>query len=361
VDAFTAIPFARLRQQQRPLKFAFIRIVTVFINIMANLFFLLLCPWLLKNNPDSSWLFFYDPSVGVGYAFISNLIASLAGLLLLKAEILQLRWRFDRALLRQMLSYAWPVLVIGLAGMVNEVLDKILLKYLLPDRGTAMAQLGVYGANYKLAVLLTLFIQMFRFAAEPFFFAQAKEANAKEIYAAVMKYFVIFGLFIFLGVMLFLDVVKYLIGPAYHEGLGVVPIVLAANLFMGIFYNLSIWYKLTNLTIYGAVIAVAGAMITLLMNILLIPRIGYWGSAWGHFACYLVMMVLTYLWGRRHLPVNYDLKRMGFYFILVAVLLLAKNSIPTGPAVVGFIVSLLLLTSYLVAAFLMERREFGRN
>jgi len=202
---------------------------------------------------------------------------------------------------------------------------------------------------------------MFRFAAEPFFFAQEKEENSKEIYAAVMKYFVIFSVFIFLGVMLFLDLVKYLIGPAYHEGLGIVPIVLLANLFMGIFYNLSIWYKLSNLTLYGAVIAVTGAVVTLAMNIILIPRIGYWGSAWGHFACYLVMMVFTYYWGKKYLPVNYDLKRMGFYLLFAIILLGAKHFVPIGSAILGFVVSLALLSAYLVAAFLVERREFGRS
>ncbi|HRZ77111.1 MAG TPA: polysaccharide biosynthesis C-terminal domain-containing protein, partial [Bacteroidales bacterium] len=219
-------------------------------------------------------------------------------------------------LLRTMLAYAFPMLIVGLAGMVNEVSDKILLKYLLPDPATAMAELGVYGANYKLAVLMTLFIQMFRYAAEPFFFAQAKEDNAREVYALVMKYFVVFGLLIFLGVMLFLDLVKYFIGPDFRGGLHIVPVVLLANLFLGIFYNLAIWFKLTDRTWYGAILALGGALVTVVVLFSLVPVMGYAGAAWAHFACYGSMMVMSYLWGQKHYRVPYDLKTMGLYTLL---------------------------------------------
>ena len=322
IDAFTAIPFARLRQRQQAARFTIIRIVNVLVNIGLNIFFLSICPRILENNPDSVIRFIYSPEVGVGYAFISNLIASITTLLMLLPEILRFRIRFEPVLLRQLLAYALPLLVVGLAGMVNEVADKILLKYLMvPPEGTidrnayAMGQVGVYGANFKLAVLMSLFIQMFRFAAEPFFFAQAKNENPQKIYAEVMKYFFIFCLLIFLAVTLYIDLFQHLIGKDYREGLHIVPIILIANLLLGVFYNQSIWYKLTNLTRYGAGIAIMGAVITLIVNLTLVPRLGYVGSALGHLACYLVMVLVSYFLGQKYYPVPYDLKILGWYLL----------------------------------------------
>ena len=226
-----------------------------------------------------------------------------------------------------MYVYAFPLLIVGIAGMVNEVADKIIFKYLAPvpqgiedTHKYIMGELGVYGANYKLAVLMTLFIQMFRYAAEPFFFAQAKEKNAKQVYADVMKYFVLFGLLIFLGVTLFIDIFKYFIGPEHWEGLYIVPIVLLANLFLGIFFNLSVWYKINDLTRFGAMIAIIGSIITIIMNLVLVPQISYLGAAWGHFLCYFVMMILSYILGRKYYPIPYDLKKIFFYFTVALVL-----------------------------------------
>ncbi len=327
IDAFTAIPFARLRQQQQAARFTMIRIVNVLVNIGLNVFFLYVCPRVLAHHPDSVVRFIYSPAIGVGYAFISNLIASATTLLLLLPELLRFRIRFDPVLLRQLLAYALPLLVVGLAGMVNEVSDKILLKYLVvPPPGTsdpeayAMGQVGIYGANFKLAVLMTLFIQMFRFAAEPFFFAQAKQDNPQKIYADVMKYFVIFCLLIFLAVTLYMNLFQYLIGKDFREGLHIVPIVLIANLLLGVFYNQSIWYKLTNLTRYGAYIALMGAAITVIVNVALVPLMGYVGSALGHLACYSGMVTVSYFIGQKHYPVPYDIRTMAFYFIIAAVL-----------------------------------------
>lgn len=327
IDAFTAIPFARLRQQQQAARFTMIRIVNVLVNIGLNVFFLYMCPRILQHHPDSIVRVIYSPGVGVGYAFISNLIASGTTLLLLLPELIRFRIRFDPVLLRQLLAYALPLLVVGLAGMVNEVSDKILLKYLVvpppgtPDPDTyAMGQVGIYGANFKLAVLMTLFIQMFRFAAEPFFFAQAKKENPQKIYADVMKYFVIFCLLIFLAVTLYMNLFQYLIGKDFREGLHIVPIILIANLLLGVFYNQSIWYKLTNLTRYGAYIALMGAVITVIVNVVLVPRIGYVGSALGHLACYSGMVIVSYFIGQKHYPVPYDIRTMAFYFILAMAL-----------------------------------------
>jgi O-antigen/teichoic acid export membrane protein len=260
-----------------------------------------------------------------------------------------------------LLAYALPLLIVGLAGMVNEVSDKILLKYLVvPPQGTldpgayAMGQVGIYGANFKLAVLMTLFIQMFRFAAEPFFFAQAKKENPQQIYADVMKYFVIFCLLIFLAVILYLDLFKYLIGKDFREGLHIVPIVLIANLLLGVFYNQSIWYKLTNLTRYGAYIAIMGAVITVIINVLLVPRLGYVGSALGHLACYTGMVLVSYFLGQKYYPVPYDLRTLGFYFFAAMALFGVSLLLPTS----SLLLKTLMHTGlFLVFIFLVVVRE----
>ena len=315
LDAFTAIPFAHLRQKNKPLRFSVIKIVNVLVNLGLNFFFLWLAPRMLAHNPGSWVAAVYDPAIGVGYAFISNLISSVITLLLLVPDIFSIKFIVDWRLLRRMLYFTFPLLIVGLAGMVNEVADKIIFKYLLiapsgvadPEK-YAVAQLGIYGAVYKLSVLMTLFIQMFRYAAEPFFFAQMKESNAKQVYADVMKYFILFGLFLFLGVTLFVDVFKYFIGPRYWEGLYVLPIVLLANLLLGITYNLSIWYKLNDMTRFGAYIGLTGAAVTIILNVLLVPRFSYLGAAWGHLSAYVVMVILSFIWGQKYYRIRYQMK-----------------------------------------------------
>lgn len=357
LDAFSSLPFARLRQEDRAMRFAMIKIINVVVNIGFNIFFLVLCKRWYTDDPDSWVSIFYNPSFGVGYAFLSNLIATSVTLILLLPDIINVKWRFDPALLRKMLSYALPLLIVGLAGMVNEVSDKILLKYLLPENLDEMAQLGIYGANYKLAVLMTLFIQMFRYAAEPFFFSQSGESNARQTYASVMKYFIIFGLLIFLGVTLFMDIFKYFIGPDFREGLHIVPIVLLANLFLGVFYNLSVWYKLNDLTRYGAVLALSGSLITLIMLFTLIPVMSYTGAAWAHFACYGSMMVLSYFWGRKHYPVPYDLKKIGLYFLLAMGLYVISRAVSLENTVFTLVINGVLILLFLVFAFVRERKK----
>lgn len=341
VDAFTSIPFAQLRQQNRAFRFAWIKIINVLTNILFNFFFLLFCPWFIENNPDSILQAVYDPAIGVGYAFISNLIASLVTLLLLLPDIIKTSYSFDSGLLRRMLSYGLPLLLVGLFGMINEVSDKLLFKFLITvpahvsDPGNyVLGQLGIYGANYRLAVLMTLFIQMFRYAAEPFFFSNAREENAKRLYAYVMKYFVIFCLLIFLAVTLFIDIFKYFIGPDFRSGLGIVPIILMANLLLGIFYNLSVWYKLTDKTRFGALIAFSGAIVTIVLNILLVPRYGYTGAAWAHLSCYFFMVVLSFIGGRKYYRIAYDLRNIFFYFFAASLIyfISVKMPLPEGPA-----------------------------
>lgn len=364
LDAFTAIPFARLRQQNKALRFSIIKIVNVLVNIGLNFFFLWLAPRILEAHPYSWIKLVYDPSIGVGYAFIANLAASGITLLLLLPDLLRTRLSADRELLGRMLRYAFPLLIVGAAGMVNEVADKIIFKYLLViPAGTAdpeayaMGQLGIYGAAYKLSVLMTLFIQMFRYAAEPFFFAQVKDDNAKQVYADVMKYFVIFGLIIFLGVTLFQDIVKYFIGPNYWEGLFILPIVLMANLLLGITFNLSIWYKLNDMTRYGAYIALAGALVTIVVNILLVPRLSYLGAALGHLAAYSLMVLLSYYWGQKFYRIQYQLGRIGFYFLLAVALFLAGYYLPLENPVVSWVLNIILFAIFLVVVFFRERRE----
>jgi O-antigen/teichoic acid export membrane protein len=230
---------------------------------------------------------------------------------------MKIKDRFDPTLWKNMIIYAFPLMVANFAGMINETFDRVLIPYLTPDKSSSLAQLGVYGACYKLSIVMTLFIQTFRYAAEPFFFNHSTKENPQLVYAKVMKMFVIVCAFIFLGVMLYIDIVKYLIGPDFRSGLGVVPILLMANLCLGVYYNLSIWYKLTSKTRWGAWLSVFGAVITLIFNFWLIPIMGFMGAAWATLICYASMMIASYVIGQKHYPVNYDVKSF-FYYVCLA-------------------------------------------
>ncbi|MBL0105658.1 MAG: polysaccharide biosynthesis protein [Bacteroidetes bacterium] len=317
-DAITALPFAKLRQENRAKRFATLRLVNIGINIGLNLFFLILLPSMAKHGLPS-WLdWMYDPSFGVGYVFVSNLLASFITLLLLIPEIFGVKFEFDSSLWKNMIVYAFPLMIAGLAGMINETFDRILIPILITDKADAMSQLGVYGACYKLSILMTLFNQTFRYAAEPFFFSHSTKENPQATYATIMNWFVLVCSFIFLGIMLYLNIVQYFIGEHFRSGLKVVPILLMANLCLGVYYNQSIWYKLTGKTVWGAWISVIGAAITLLFNFLLIPKMGYMGAAWTTLICYASMMVISYFLGKKHYPVPYELVPF-FYFIGLAV------------------------------------------
>ena len=319
VDALTSIFFAHLRFLNKPLRFAAVKITNILVNVLLNLFFLLLCPFLLKLNPDSFVNAIYNPEIGVGYIFIANLVASVVTLLMLFPGILKQKFVFDWQLWKKMFRYAFPLLILGLAGIVNETMDRVLIKR-LSLAAEPQASVGIYSACYKISILMTIFIQAFKYAAEPFFFRKAKDKDAKETYAEVMTAFVLVCSIIYVGIMLYMDLVQYFVGATYRVGLSIVPILLMANLFLGIFYNLSIWYKLTGQTKFGAYIALFGAAITLVLNWLLIPRFDYLGAAWTTFACYLSMMVVSYLLGQKYYHVDYDLKRILFYlFFAVAV------------------------------------------
>ena len=319
LDAMTAIPFARFRLDNQPLRFAFYKLTNVIINVLFNIFFLWVCP----QFTDVAWIkAIYRPEVGVGYIFLSNLIASVVTIVLLLPEIFRHKICFDFDLWKRVVAYSLPLMAAGMAGNINEAIDRVLLKYRLSESALPMEQLGIYGANIKIAVLMTLFIQMFRYAAEPFFFSNAQEKDSRKTIAGVMKYFILFCLFIFLGVTFYMDIIKYFIDPKLWEGLGVVPVMLLAYMCLGIYYNLSIWFKLNNQTHYGLLIASIGAVISIAGNWLLIPVWGYHASAWMHLVCYLVMIVITWWLGRRHYPIPYPLKRIAWYVVIVLVLYL---------------------------------------
>jgi O-antigen/teichoic acid export membrane protein len=362
LDSISAIPFAKLRRENKAVKFAIFKFINIGLNIGSNIFFLILCPKLILNNPDSIISVVYSDDIGIGYIFISNLIASVVTILLFIPEFFKVKYSFSKALLKQLFIYGFPLLFAGLAGMINEVIDRILLKYLITvPEGVAdghkyvMAQIGIYGANYKLSVLVVLFIQAFRYAAEPFFFSEEKKENAKEIYALVMKYFVIFGLFIFLGIMLYMDIVKYFLrNEEYWQGLHIVPILLLANLMLGVVYNLSVWFKLTNKTKYGAYIAGIGASITILFNLLLVPHIGYLASAWGHFACYFTMMIISFFLGRKYYRIKYPLKDI-FTYTFLALLLYFISKYISLEGWLMYIVNTFMILTYLAYVVINEK------
>ena len=361
LDALRAIPYALIRNQQRAKRFAFIKSVDIFSNILFNLFFLLLCPWLMKTDL-CGWIdWFFNPNDLVLYIFISNLFASGIAFLLLLPELLQFRFNFDFKLWRKMLLYGFPVMIGGLAGMVNETFDRIALKHLvsIPDTITLpddvnlykMSQLGIYGACYKLSIVITLFIQAFKFAAEPFFFSKMKKENAKETYSNIMTVFVIFLCVIFLGVMAYIDVFQYFVSSDYRVGLKVVPILLIGNLCLGVYYNLSIWYKITDRTKYGAYIALIGAAVTLVLNYLLVPVMGYMGAAWATCICYISIMIICYLFGQKFYPVNYKVTRLVAYIFGAIGLYAIMAILPFSSLTLKMAANTVLLLGFMAAAY----------
>lgn len=320
-DAIATIPFARLRYHDKALRFALIKLFNICTNIFFNLLFLVFLPHIVDNGYQSGFIdLIYHPEFRVGYVFVSNLIASLLTLTFFIKEICYTSFGFSLKLLKSMLSYALPLLIAGLAGTANEVIDRIMLKFRLPETFNPLEQIGIYGANIKIAVLMTLFIQMFRYAAEPFFFSNEKSKGHLIMYAEILKYFTICGVLIFLFISLNLDFFKLIIGAQYRSGIHIVPIVLLGNLMLGIYYNISVWYKLRELTFFGALFAVCGAIVTVSVNYIFIPYFGYVASAWGHLLAYSVMVILVYLTGRYYYPVPYDLKEI-FIYILGGILL----------------------------------------
>lgn len=328
MDAFASIPFAYLRYKKRPLQFAALKLLFVFLNIVLNLFFLVLCPKIQDWGIISAW---YNADYGVGYVFVANILATgIQTLCLLPAVgegfrslgVQEFRSSvvFSWGLLKQMLRYSLPLLVLGVCGIMNQTLDRILFPFFY-DGADAQAQLGIYGACFKVAMVMMMFTQAFRYAYEPFVFAKHKDRESVEAYADAMKYYIIFSYMILLGMIFYLDLLKFIIAPSYWEGLKIVPIVLWTYIFQGVYFNLSFWYKLTDKTQWGAYFSLIGVVITFGLQAVFVPRIGYVASAASSTVCYLVIMLLSYFIGRKNLEIPYDLRRIGIYTLLVVTLL----------------------------------------
>jgi O-antigen/teichoic acid export membrane protein len=350
MDAFGSIPFAYLRFQSRPVKFAALKLLMIFTNILFNIFFLVVCPWLMKTSPGLiSW--FYNPEYGVGYVFVANVIQTVVVTLALVPDMLKAQFSFDAKLLKQILRYSLPLLVLGVAGIMNQTLDKIIFPYLINDPALAKSELGIYSACFKISMVMMMFTQAFRYAYEPFIFAQHKDKNSKAAYADAMKFFIIFSYLIFLGMVFYLDLLQYLIRSDYRPGLRVIPIVLFSYIFQGVFFNLSLWYKLSDKTMYGAWFSVVGVVITLSINLIFVPVYSYMASAWAAFACYLVMMLISYFYGQKHMPINYDLKTIGKYTLLTLGLYGISLLINTPSTALNILLKTLLLAVFLFYLF----------
>ena len=318
MDAFASIPFAYLRYKKRPLQFAALKLLFVFLNIVLNLFFLVLCPKIQDWAIISSW---YDPNYGVGYVFVANILATAIQTICLIPAILEgfkgieirgLQGVFSWNLLGQMLRYSLPLLVLGVCGIMNQTLDRILFPFFYTG-ADAQTQLGIYGACFKVAMVMMMFTQAFRYAYEPFVFAKHKDRESVEAYADAMKYYIIFSYMILLGMIFYLDLLKFIIAPSYWEGLKIVPIVLWTYIFQGVYFNLSFWYKLTDKTQWGAYFSLIGVIITFGLQAIFVPRIGYVASAASSTVCFFILMLFSYFVGRKHLSIPYDLHRIGIY------------------------------------------------
>lgn len=311
MDAIQSIPFAYLRYKKRPIKFAALKLLFIFLNIALNLFYYVI----LEGND-------------VGYAFLFNLVCTSVVMVCMIPELRGFTYVLDKELLKRMLRYSLPLVILGVAGILNQVADKIIFPFVYPDEAEATVQLGIYGAASKIAMIMAMFTQAFRFAYEPFVFGKSKEKDSREMYAQAMKFFIIFTLLAFLAVMFYLDILRHVIGRDYWDGLRVVPIVMAAEIFMGIYFNLSFWYKLIDETRWGAYFSLTGCTILILMNVFLIPKYGYIACAWAGFTGYGVAMLLSYFVGQKKYPIQYDLKAIGMYVLLAAVLYVAAEYVP---------------------------------
>lgn len=362
-DTLTTIPFAKLRQEGRPRKFAAVKLATIVVQIVLTVFILKYAPKLHAQG----YLSWYDPDRGVEYFVIANMIASACSLLFLSKEFSAFRWKFDKTLWKEVIRYSWPLIAIGLGGMINEMLSRLIFPQVYPaDRAVSMSLLGIFSANYKLAVLITISIQAFRMGAEPFFFNQSDKKDAPQTYARVMKYFTMFMGAAFLAVALFLELWQWFItrgaDKSYAEGIQVVPVLAMASVFLGIYYNLTIWYKLTDRNLMGVWITLGGALVTIVLNIWWIPQFSYTGSAWATFVCYGSMMAASYLLGQKYYPVPYEVPKILGYLGLAALIFVAQNYLRTQGA--GFwplmIAGVAGMGVYLAVIAGSERKDIGR-
>lgn len=373
IDAFSNIPFAYLRFRKKAMRFASIKILNILLTISLNIFFLLLCPIIERSAPAIiDW--FYLPlggaDFGIGWIFVANFIATIAVLLCLLPELRVTRFRFDGKLLLQMLRYSWPLLILGVAGIMSQNMGQMLIPYLFPDNPeSARAMVGIYGANIKIAIVMVMFTQAFRYAYEPFIFARDKSRgdDKSRAYCDAMKFFVIFGFFIFLAVMYYLPVLKHFVSAAYWPGLEVVPIMMGAELCMGITFNLSLWYKLTDRTVWGMYLSVGCFLVMLVLNIWLVPAIGipggYIGSAWAALISYFLMMTVSWAAGRHYFPLPYQWGRMVLYGILALALWQVAEHLLCFSSMMWltYLLRTLLLLTYLAIVVKYERPHARRT
>lgn len=352
LDALRAIPYAKLREENRAGRFALIKSVDIFSNIGFNLLF----------------FFVIKPDDLVLCIFLSNMLASAIAMFMLLPEYMQFRPKADFRLLKKMLLYGLPVMIGGLAGMVNETFDRIALKHLIacPEetndcQSYVMSQIGIYGACYKISIIMSLFIQAFKFAAEPFFFSKMKQSDAKQTYSTVMLFYTIFLLAIFLGVMSYIDIFQYFVGKEYRTGLSVVPILLLANLCLGVYYNLSVWYKVSDKTIFGAYISTIGAAITLLLNFILVPAYGYMGAAWTTLACYAGIMILCWAFGQKYYPIRYPLRKLFIYACLATGLYVLTTLCPKEHMVLRLAINTICFLCFIAVAYLWDVRKLWKK
>lgn len=366
-DALCTLAFARLRQENRPKKYAFARMAGVFVNIIVVILFLGIIPGYVDKHPNSFLGTFYNKQLGIGYYLLGNLSGSILTFLILRKEFAQIRLHFDGDLWKRVMRYSYPLVIVGMGGIVNDMLSRLIYQHVvdLPEN-QAKEELGIFANIIRLSVVITIAIQAFRMAAEPFFFNRSKDENAQRTYARVMKFFVLVCCFLFLGVSLYIDLVKWFFmgihRPKWTEGLYVVPLFALGNIFLGIYYNLSIWYKLTNKNMMGAVITLGGAVITIALNILLIPRLHYWGAALATFSCYLFMMITSYVLGQKYYPVPYAKKKLLSYIILAALIFLAHRGIVSlwNNAWFNLATATLLFLAFGAFVVNIERRELQK-
>ena len=361
IDSIVAIPFARLRQVGKAYHFAVFKLSNIGVNIFLNIFFIILCPLILKDNPQSFIRHIYNPEIGVGYVFLSNLIANGLYLLFFFKDWVKMKLTFNLAQWKRMMKYAWPVLIIGFAGVTNEMLSRAILKYRLPqgfyEGFSNLEILGIFGACYKLSVFMTLAVQAFRYAFEPFFFAQAKEKNSPQVFSNVMTWFVLFTAFSWLILTIFMPYYApiFLRQESYLMALDAVPWLLGGGLFLGVFYNLSLWYKLTDNTLYGAYISIIGAVATFVLNWTLIPVMGYMGSAIATFVSYLLMVIVSYMWGMRHYPVPYQVLKVVGYIVFAGTGILLNEQFEQS-----LFISVSIALIFLTLAIVFERKSLFR-
>jgi O-antigen/teichoic acid export membrane protein len=362
LDALSSIPFAKLRQDGRPVKFATVKVGGILMNIISIYFFLSVCPHWLAVNPNHWCSIFFRPDWAIGYVLLANVIQSGLTLLFLAKEFLGFEFKFDRKLWREMMAYGLPLIIVGFAGMINETFDRIMLGWWAPAKtvDAAKAQVGIYSACYKLSILISLAVQAFKMGAEPFFFKQATQRDAPKLYARVMKFFVITLCLMFLIVAMYLDIWKQFIrNPKMWVGLKVVPILLLANMFLGIYYNLSVWFKLGNKTVAGAWITLIGAAITLFINYFFIPYFSYMACAWATFACYGSMMVVCFIWGQKEYRIPYAWKKLVAYIVIVVLLFFIHKGLTFWFSSEWFslVIATLLLGSFTWFVAQVEKKE----